>query len=525
MISGNSAWTTAINAQQKQPLYVFAIPGKNTSICSFFPLSLITGGSALLPVLQIPQGASQRIDELNGRSNISQLQINAIDPSGALKSLAADTSVIGQPCTLSMGFPGMNLSDFVTIHTGRIAKVGRSAVGVMNFQISDYLLNLVNDVFLSGGPGAWVSGQPTPAPPARPPAVAANPNPQPVSNQNPRYLSGNALDLLIAVMQNELGVGQSTAPVLVATSGGGSGTGQVGYGVNPLWRLYDGNDPTTILNPNPYYDVPGVITLRDTQFAGDRMEFTITGSTSGKDWIEQQLLRMCGLYWITGADGKLRLKSMKHPASLSPVAVTDRQIDGIPEWIQWPIINMVEFEIPATAQASSAGSSSFVTFANQTSLNIYQTRYVHQIKADGLRFGLGAYARMQLLANDIFRRHAYGTPEYTIKTFLKHFVLELGDFISLSHPLMLDLKTGTVGVSNVLCEIVDRQPNYANGNVTFKAIDTRFISTANGAFQIADQTAGIPSWGSASPTQKSTYMYVSDRSGLMSDSTAANQIQ
>jgi len=37
----------------------------------------------------------------------------------------------------------------------------------------------------------------------------------------------------------------------------------------------------------------------------------------------------------------------------------------------------------------------------------------------------------------------------------ENFVIELGDFVSLTHPKLLNLKTGTLGISNVLCEVID----------------------------------------------------------------------
>src|SRR5262245_16247221 len=40
--------------------------------------------------------------------------------------------------------------------------------------------------------------------------------------------------------------------------------------------------------------------------------------------------------------------------------------------------------------------------------------------------------------------------------------------------------TRALGVTNVLCEVVEREPNYTEGNCTFKAIDTRGFSSFRG---------------------------------------------
>ena len=66
----------------------------------------------------------------------------------------------------------------------------------------------------------------------------------------------------------------------------------------------------------------------------------------------------------------------------------------------------------------------------------------------------------RLLADRIFRRHAFGPPA-TSSPPCSPPCVELGDYVWLSHPNVLDLKTGKLGLSNVVCEVIDKQPNYA----------------------------------------------------------------
>lgn len=510
-------WATELAKEAKRPLYVFSIPGLSLTLCSFHPLTLITGGSALLPILQTPKGASQQVDELTGHSSISQLTITANDPGGQLKQVAANDTAIGQVCALSLGFPGIDLSEFITLHTGTITDCGRTEEGLMTFQVGDLNLNLVNDIFLNGGPDAWTPGQAKHDFPLTPNALLDNG--QPISIDNPRYLSGNCMDILLAVLQNELGIGQSTPPVLVANTGGGSGTGQAGYAINPAWTFYDGT--SGLINPNTYVDAPGIIALRDGQFSGDRMEFTITGSQGGKAWVED-LLKSRGLYWITKSNGQLALKSMKHPAAPSITAIGRNQIKGVPVINRWPAINIIQGSLPAGD--GSAGNTAAVPFAQQTSLGTYKAPYVHTLASDGLRQPLGGYGALFLTANRTFNRHAFATPEYTFTTFLTFCQVQLGDFFSLTHSLLLNLKSGTLGVNAILCEVTDRTPDYAAGTMTFKVADTRFMDVPNGAFLVADVGTAPADWAAASAGEKATLMFVSDNSGLMSDGTAANEI-
>lgn len=493
------------------------------------PSAAGSGGTATLnvnlkPILQIPKGASQQVDELNGQSSVATFSVDAVDPDDSLKALAADPTAIGQLTVFTLGFPGLDISQFATLHTNRIAAVGRVAEGKFTITVQDLLLQLVNNIFINGGPDPWAIG--LPANPQHTPPPAVRDNGIPISTNNPRYFSGNPMNLLLAACQNELGMGQATNPILVANTGGGSGTGQAGFGINPSWSFFDGINDITLINPNPYLDVPSVLALRDTEFSGDRMEFKFTSAQSGKSWIEDQLLKPLGLYWITRPTGELTLKTMKHPAATAVPNATPISADQtltVPATDRWPILNFIQATIPADTDATTTVT---VPFVQQVSRTIYQQSYQeHSVTADGLRFVYGGFGKLFLLANRIFNRRAFCTPLYTVQTYLEFVTLNLGDFILLTHPLVLDLLTGKMGISSVLCEIIERQPDYAQGGITFKVADTRFMQIPNGAFQIASAAAGIPVWGSASTPQKQQYSFITGNDGKMSDGVSGNQIE
>jgi len=103
--------------------------------------------------------------------------------------------------------------------------------------------------------------------------------------------------------------------------------------------------------------------------------------------------------------------------------------------------------------------------------------------------------------------------------------VELGDYVWLSHPKVLDLTVGKLGLSNVLCEVIDKQPNYAQGTVDFTLLDTRFINLST-PFQIAAGAAGVPDYADATSAQRAQYMYISSAAldGENSDGTAGDTI-
>jgi len=75
----------------------------------------------------------------------------------------------------------------------------------------------------------------------------------------------------------------------------------------------------------------------------------------------------------------------------------------------------------------------------------------------------------------------------------------------------------------VLCEVLDRQPDYANATMEFKLLDTRPIEIGQ-PYQVAPAAGAIPAFGSATAGQKAQYMYIADSSGLNADGTPGNPI-
>jgi hypothetical protein len=88
-----------------------------------------------------------------------------------------------------------------------------------------------------------------------------------------------------------------------------------------------------------------------------------------------------------------------------------------------------------------------------------------------------------------------------------------------------DFVTGNVGLTNVICEVVDRQPNYAEGYMQFQLLDTRFTKLTT-PFQIAPLAANVPAYSQATSAQRSQTMFISlsASGGLNADGTPGNTI-
>lgn len=504
-------------------------------LTSNFPDLLLTVSSSaqVLPYLAIPQGMSQSVNELDGRSSVGAATLKCIDPSGMLKGLTAQDALIGKIATIKMGFPGESLGDFVTLHTAQISQTGWTADGQVTFTLNDVQRFLLGQqIWLRGGPLEWAPGQ---AKPPQPIGTSAAANAFPSSDKNPRYLQGNPIDLLLATLQNELGVGQDPSlrgSDYVLQRAVAAYTNQQNYdplGPAPGWVIFTPGYDSTLINPNPYIDVPGFLALRDTEFSGDWFEFQITRPVDGKQFIEDQILKVLGLYLIVRPDGRLSLKSMKSPAIQAPVmALNQKNIVGIPQTSRQPVVNVVtvKMNVENSGVTTAARAYDFqVSFEQQESLIRYNQIFHQQIEATGLVLAYGGMMRAQMIADRIFRRHAFAPPVYKVKAFLSAITVELGDYVWLTHPLVADFKTGRLGLSSVVCEVTGKRPNYAQGNVEFDLLDTRFINLTT-PYSIAPAAEGVPEWSASTAAQKAQFMFISTAASgaTYADGTEGNTI-
>ena len=665
------------------------VVGEGDHITLIFLNSLVPPIPArVLPYLKIPSGQGQSVQELDGQSSISTLDIECIDPSNELKLLANKPSLVGRMAYFKMGFENMKLSDFVPLHTVQIADVGRTPEGWVRFSCRDNLALLDRALWYCGGPqpvalpwlygqryeagqyvqdsngniqqcivagitsrtqpptwpgtiapvwqpntsytlGYWaidnvqgnlqqvttvpagssptrplntgVSGDGFPNPswsavvggittdnsggnpngplswtciainnvlgeqvtdgtvtwqlvafpyrgafggsqafyvynlfgqtvqvPEPPPRTAFTSNQFPTVDGNPRYIYGNPLDALLVALQNELGLGQNPLLPPIVTTDPNDPQNALVFAPNPAWQQYAPGDDSTLINPNPFVRIANVLSLRDNEVSGRKFEWIIKRPVTAKSWIQEEILKPLGLYMYTHADGSIDLKSMKSPASTTPFVIDDNTTKGTPDQTRIPVVNVVTTRGDVDdlgAYSAARVYDAEMTFVQKESLAIYKQEFANSIESNGMREAYDSYGVGFLLADRIFRRHGFATPQYDLKVFLGAVRLELGDYILLSNKLMLDYKstTGRVGLFRVLCEIVDRQPDYANAAISLKVLDTRFMQETT-PYLIAPLASAIPDWPTATTAQRKKYMFIAYWPGWYSNGVDGNGI-
>jgi hypothetical protein len=308
---------------------------------------------------------------------------------------------------------------------------------------------------------------------------------------------------LLVIYQNHLGVGQN--PNLSSDA----------------WLQYDPATGANLINPNRYLDVDSILAYRSGFFRNYYLDFSITEPQEGKAWLEKEIYKGLGGYPVVNAAGRLSPRFWIAPplaGTTSVFSFTDQNLVEMPAAERAPIVNQV------TVRMDYDGSNfqTIVSYVSGSSFSTYGLQGGQIIESRGLRAARQGISHAGLLATKLFRRYDSVVPVWRVVAFHAALPVEVGDLVELTHSKVLDPVTGQRGVSNILCEVLEKQPDYGRARVSFRLLDVRYLAGIT-PFDIA--SAGVPDWPSASQQQKDTYVFIaSDSSGLMSDGIAGNPI-
>jgi len=446
-----------------------------------------------MPYLKAPQGVQQSVSLLGGTTSIGSLQLEVIDGQGYMTALASGAKLEGRIVTLQIGYPGMGSADFVTVSTQQIDNIQilNDATG---FQINcaDLKRTTKSQIFLTGDDGS------------------------PISKDHPRQLSANPIDICLMVYQNELGLGQ--APELPETA----------------WKIYDpaqwsGNTNPTLITPNPYLDLDQFLFYRSGFFAGYIFEFTLEQAVEAKQFLDYEIFKTLGGYLIVLSDGRLSPRFFTPPYDFSNLfTFNDRNVTALPAVERQPITNQVIFRM-------DYDGSKFLTemdYENAPSLQRFDLAGEDIIESKGIRTARGGAALAGITARRIFSRFSGidpvtdqptgGAMVLTVTAQYMTLTVEVGDLVYFSHPLVPNLRTGRRGIFNAIFEVIDKQPDYSKGTMTYKLLDTSWLSSK---ILSLIAPAGTPPWTSATSAERNRYMFLSgSATGTYSDATPGKTV-
>jgi hypothetical protein len=420
VIATTPNWNAKNALAAKMPIFALTLAGQWGTSVAYTTHDLarwgVTGYPAYEPWLKTPQGASQTIDIVNGSSSMGQLQCEVVDCGGAVRQLIGTNVLEGSTATLLVGYPGLAWPDFATLHTYLVYKI------IPTDGYTSYYF-VCNDLQLLEKQTIYTHPE----------------NGEELCDGNPWYLCGTPAEIFQAITLFALGLSASQI------------------------------DRATMTDLD---------SASEGIFAGFRpFQFAITKSFEAKQWLETQILKASGMYQVVLPNGQLSLRCMHAPAAgPTPVfAFTQDNVIGLPQWDRQPICNQMIWQFDY--DGSQYGN--YETFLQATSISLYLQGQQWSLQSDGLQTELGAFSYAEWVSEKMFARFAGvapgikgGAPLLTLRSMFMTLPVWTGDYVSLTLPLMPDITTGNLGVANRIFEVVDRQPDYANGQMQFKLLDT-----------------------------------------------------
>lgn len=418
MISTTTAFNTANAKLAKTPIFIFQIGGQATVYSTHDLVKQgITGTlPAYEPWLRIPTGANQTIDVQGGTSSIGEMECEVIDYGGAIRTLIGGTTLEGSSATLLVGYPGTAITDFATLNVYTLYKI------IPSQYYNSYLFRS-KDIQLDARATIW--NHPI--------------NGYPLADDNPWILQGTPCEIIQAIWLMGLAMDTSTLDRATMVTLDSLAEG-----------LYCGSRPYLFQMNQPF---------------------------TAKDFLENNIYKSAGLYPVVTNTGQYSVRAPRAPAAgATPVfAFTQDNVTVLPVYDKADILNDLLWNIDPDYQGNY---DTTLLYVDATSIGNYGLSNQRQVQSDGLRSELGAQWFAEEISQRLFSRFAGttglrgGAPILQVEAFFMTLPVWTGDYVSLTHPLVPNLFTGGLGLTDRTFEVIDRTPNYASGKMQYKLLDT-----------------------------------------------------
>jgi hypothetical protein len=448
-----------------------------SSILTLTPDSAVT--ATCYPWLIAPDDHMVTVNDLDGGADLADLVLHVQDRGNAILADFPTFVFEGKEMHLRQGFghidsdtgepvSDMALADFVTLFTGKIDSVeSENANNDYCFTCPDVRTELSRVIYRIADDGFSTD------------------------SKHVRTLNGHPLDILLAALQSEVGL-----------------------------------DPSRI-------DIAGITTYRDTVYSGTQFEFTIDSPPVAKDFLEAEILKPMGAYMRTNNLGQVTVVFF-YPLSTTPVlhfqhsepADPGDNLLEIPEAGQADLINQV------STRFDSDGSNFLNESVEEDAASVAKYGLYGQqiIEAKGLRAGLNGFFFSSMTAFLIFLRYANkalchgdngkNSASSPINALWSAALVEPGDLVTITHPLIPNRTTGTMGITDKTYVVLDRTWQFFLGNVQFKLLEIDLSKFKQ--FLITED--GEASYTAASSGDKATLMFLCNDSDEYSNGDPANTL-
>jgi hypothetical protein len=465
MLTATTNWKLANNKLEKQPVYRIVIGNYYRTFSNY-------DNGVDDPWLISIEDLNTNINDLDGGADQETLQFSIQDhiPSGgSVGWLTTDMGqgmlFEGQLVKLYVGFTSMaSTSDYLLLWQGYIDQVDSANCNLeYSFKCSDVTSKLQQTVYLTGDNG----GQ--------------------TSSENIKTLTGHPLEIMLDICQSQLrdpASGQALDQSLIDTA-----------------------------KIQSYIDGP---------FQGMEFLFHLDQAPVALDFIKNQILKPLGGYlWVN--QGMLTVNFF-YP--LNPVVPV--QTVGEDDWLTVPtaeqtdMVNTVQFSFDKD-DSSSGSSGNYLSISTQNygpSVLKYGLYGSHQIAADGLRAALQGYLIGRMVAYFIFGRYGLKNLKFDQDAsdgLFSQLLLQPGDLVAVTHPLIPDRKAGSMGVTGAIFECLGKKINFTEGLVTMTMIDGSYLKNF-GFREIAPDGQAV--YTSSSTGDKAQFMFQSSAAAKYSNGDA-----
>src|SRR5215813_2302611 len=353
MISVTGTYAAAHVKLDKRPIFVIAIEGYSRAFSTIdvgsftpsFPGLVSTPSYAWLTHIE---DLEQSANDLDGNADLADLVFGVQDVNGLLTTDLSTFTFEGKKVQLLQGYGIYDssapdavardltwlMSDFAVLFTGKIDKVeGDAANNEYLFTCPDIRQELSKVIYTTGN-----SGRPT-------------------DDNNPKTVAGHPLDILLSVLQTEVG--------LLASE----------------------------------IDIATITTYRDTLYQGAYFSWTITSSPIAKDFIDNEIMKPLSAFHYTNNLGQVCIKFM-YPINLA--TVFDLNVDNVTEIPTAGQVDMVN-QVEVRYDHNGDKFKSQLVRQYTPSISLYGlSGSPHIIESTGMRSSLGAGFLAALAAYMIF---------------------------------------------------------------------------------------------------------------------------
>lgn len=454
MITATTNFNNALAAFRSGQILIMVTIASYFRVFTNYPSGI--GGQ--LPWIASIDTLSTQVHDLDGGADQSTVFFNVQDHGGVITSDFPSFIFEGKLVTIQMGLPGLAQADFVTVFTGYIDTVA-SDNGNQEyvFNCSDVSAKLSQVVYLFGDTGS------------------------PTDSNNPKTVLGHPLDILLDILSVKIGL----AAGLI--------------------------------------DTTKIQAYRDGPFSGTTFSFRLTQSVAAADFIKQQILKPLGGYLWVNSLGKITVNFFTPLVAPTPVFTLGKDSwVNIPGAEQVDMVNTVQVQFDKD-DSTSTGSGNYLaqdTNLYSPSVSAYGQFGEQVIQADGLRSGFQGFFTARMVARMIFGRYGLKNIKFdqnAAESIWSTCLIEPGDVVAVTHPNIPNRKTGVIGLTNALFEILDRKFDFTQGRMTFTMIDASFLGFI-GAFQIAPNGTANYTGGS------NVYMYMCSDTDQYGNGDAAHSL-